>query len=96
MSNDTQIDGGTIYSSGAAELYEERDRLRALLRRWVALECQGTPLWGISVDCGDEDEGNTFELCRCYECSREFPSRWDRIPHAPGCIVGDTLKELGE
>lgn len=81
---------------GLDEADQEADRLLALLRRWVELHCQGTPLWGISLDCGDADEGNAFELCRCYECSREAPSRWDRIPHAPGCIVGDTLGVLDD
>lgn len=64
----------------------EADRLRALLRRWVRLGH-----WGYVT-------GSTiFEPklgSRCRGCDGWAYSR-DDIEHRSGCVVGDTLKELG-
>lgn len=54
----------------------ECQRLRALLRRWVAWSSTWPP----------------SHMCRCGA----YGDTPQSAPHAPGCIVGDTLKELGQ
>ena len=82
----------------------ETERLRALLRRWVELKVKGVnwgllPTWVFSVD--DGFGGTMAYTCRVCRQSIAIPEGgghkvWKDIPHVPGCIVGDTLKELGQ
>lgn len=65
----------------------EADRLRALLRRWVE-----AAYWRRQTG---EAIAEAQLGSRCRGCEGWAYALQD-IPHAPGCIVGDTLKELGE
>lgn len=65
----------------------EADRLRALLRRWVQS-------WR-ELGLGDYDSESVWQYY-CEHCDTRTSGDSGAITHAPGCIVGDTLKELGE
>jgi len=65
----------------------ECERLRALLRRWV-----GEQKWATSV----VGMGRLHYMCPfCGKHDIAYSVVPDII-HTPGCLVGDTLKELGE
>lgn len=64
----------------------EADRLRALLRRWVKGEEGYAPTW-YSVYLG-----GSYTCERCFDIG-ESP---EDIDHNTGCVVAETLKELGE
>lgn len=62
----------------------EAGRLRALLRRWL----REAPTEGMRL----YSDGCSYHCALCGACNKDSL----RIPHLDGCIVGDTLKELGK
>ena len=65
------------------EAQTEAERLRALLRQWTHSYTRETLT------------GREPVIWECLECGAESRDSLDSIKHRDGCIVGDTLRELG-